>query len=230
MKVLVYTPVYLRASVTRIYVAGLQRLKNRRNIDVLCVVSPGDDENKKILKEAKIKTVEAPNSPLGRKKNIGLAHAKKIAGWDYLLELNSDDVIKDELLEIYDPYMNNGEKFIGIQNFIFYDLISQKAKELNRPTMYGIGRAYRRDIIPDIMWPNDKDRGMDNYSECVLKSKGIEPKRITTDKPLAIDFKSDFNLWGYESRPGKEISIDDALSTLSDTEKKLIREYATEKN
>ena len=40
---------------------------------------------------------------LGAKKNAGLKEAIKI-DFDYLLEMNSDDVIFDELLELYETY------------------------------------------------------------------------------------------------------------------------------
>lgn len=152
MKVIVLTPIWKRPRVTEIYCAGLSRLIEygktiEINIEPILVVSPEDKTgNKKILKKYGFKYLEAENK-LGYKKNVGLRAALK-KRFNYLMELNSDDIIENDLLDIFKRHMKSKVPFIGIQNFGVIDGINQKAKHKYKSScLFGIARMYSKESL-----------------------------------------------------------------------------------
>lgn len=266
MRILVFTPVWKRPEITEIWCLGILRLKKKFDLDAFCVVSPEDEtHNRLLLDKYGIDYCEHPNK-LGAKKNCGLNEAMK-KDFDYLMELNSDDLIKDELIDVYADLMEDGESFIGINNFVFYNSKTGKGKECTSNTLFGIGRAYKKSMLeretirvkikvnktfagdqyyfkagnaywvhPEVvgpfceviseprymMWDDSADRGMDNFSKGVLERRGVTPKVVKTDEPLAIDVKSDINLWRYEDMPGEKYLTGKMMLGLSDDEKNLL--------
>jgi len=222
MKILVLTPVWKRPEITELYCLGILRLKRKFDIDVLCVCSPEDPtHNTLILDKYKIPYVLHENK-LGKKKNFGLQEALK-KDWDYLLEMNSDDIIKDELIEVYAKLMEQGVPFIGMGNFVFYNSETGESKECtfrDSHTVFGIGRAYKRDVVEGKkLWDDEADRGMDNHSERVLMKDKVYARITTTEEPLAFDIKSNVNLWSYKQMPGKPYLTGKLFMGLSDAEK-----------
>jgi len=223
LKLLIFTPFWQRPEITRIYIAGISRLAKLQDFDiqVFAIVSPEDEtENKDLLNEAGYIVYEYKNFPLGEKKNAGIKEALKY-DFDYLMELNSDDVVKDDLLKLYKKDMENKIPFLAITNFVFVNSATGEIKEIRGRTIYGIGRAYRKDILFE-MWPADLNRGMDNWSEFNLQQKGFIPKKHTTERPLALDIKSDVNIWSYDEVKGNPTDREIALEGLSQEEKELI--------
>jgi hypothetical protein len=70
------------------------------DIEPICIYS--DDDNKRLCEKYKFESYEFLNDPLGRKLNYGVEMALK-SDWDYLMQTNSDDLIKEKLFEIYRP-------------------------------------------------------------------------------------------------------------------------------
>jgi hypothetical protein len=128
--------------VTEAYCLGLQRL----GLEAFCVLSPEDDTyNQKLLDKYGIEYTWFKNK-LGAKKNHGLNEVMK-KDFDYLLEMNSDDIIKDELMGVYQNLMEQGEDFIGLGNFAFYNSNTGESKHRKGNTLFGIGRAYRKEAL-----------------------------------------------------------------------------------
>ena len=164
-----------------------------------------------------------------------------------MIELNSDDLIKNELLDIYDTMEDD---FLALQNFCFMDSSTLELRQVQGKTPYGIGRRYSRkavesckvtkikvkqscisasgpliegkeiDVKPYIaedlekvgyaeiisngvkLWNDEAIAGMDNFSRIRLNDCGFEHKQIFTDEPLAVDIKSDVNIWKFSSETG----------------------------
>ena len=187
----------------------------------MCVCSPEDPtHNTLILEKYGIEYVLFENK-LGKKKNFSLQEAFK-RDWDYLLEMNSDDIIKDELIETYLELMEQGVPFIGMGNFVFYNSETGESKECtfkDSMTIFGIGRAYKREVIEDKkLWDDEADYGMDNHSERVLMKDKIYARIITTEEPLAFDIKSQVNIWSYDKMPGKPYLTGKLFMGLSEAE------------
>lgn len=146
MKILVLTPVWKRPEITEAYCLGLLRLK-KHNVSALCILSEEDPTyNRKLMEKYNIDYVLHENK-LGAKKNYGLREALK-RDFDYLMELNSDDIIKDELIETYLDLMEQGVPFIGLGNFAFYNAETGESKHKKTcSTLFGIARAYKKDAL-----------------------------------------------------------------------------------
>lgn len=84
------------------------------------------------------------NQPLGEKKNHGLNECMKIPSWDYLIELGSDDLIKNELLE---SYQQQDVGLMCINNLCFINSETLECRNMVSSSSYGLGRAIRRDVI-----------------------------------------------------------------------------------
>lgn len=256
-KILILIPVWKRPEITEICFSGLNRLRSHRdNIDVLVVLSEGSYESR--CKNHNIDYTFFENQPLGAKKNHGLKIALK-RNWDYLIELNSDDVIKNELLDIYDTLSDD---YLALRNFCFMDSNTLSLKQIESKTSYGIARRYSRkaveackvakvnvkktcisaggaliegtqkDIKPYIakdlekagyveiieegikLWNDEASAGMDNFSNIRLNENGFFCKQIFTDEPLAVDIKSDVNIWKFNPEAGVDYNLKDFANGL----------------
>ena len=256
-KILILIPTWKRPEITEICFSGLDRLRQHRdNVDVLAVIS----EEEYILRcsNHKIDYTFFENQPLGRKKNHGLKIALE-RDWDYLIELNSDDVIKNELLDIYDTLTDD---YLALRNFCFLDSNTLLLKQVETKTAFGIARRYSRkavesckvakvnvkkscisgggaliegmqkDIKPYIakdleksgyveiieegikLWNDEASAGMDNFSNIRLNENGYKCRQVFTDDPLAVDIKSDVNIWKFNPEFGIDYNLKDFANGL----------------
>lgn len=146
MRLLVYTPVFRRPEITEAYCLGISRLRENFDLEALCVLSPEDETGNLDLMEKYGINYTMFKNKLGAKKNHGLNVAME-QEFDYLVEMNSDDIIANELFDVYASLMAKGESFIGVGNFVFYNSVDGKAKECKSSTLFGIGRAYSKEAI-----------------------------------------------------------------------------------
>lgn len=216
---IVFTPVWERPQITEIYCLGVKRL----GLEAFCIVSPEDtSNNKEIILDYGFEVFEYPNNPLGRKKNEGLKEVLK-KDFDYLIELNSDDVARNEILEVYEPLTAARCPFFGLSEFLVYDTTSGNYSLNQSSTLYGIGRCYSKEALTGkVLWPDSWNKGMDNSSENVMRGHKIEPTTVKWKKPLAVDLKSETNIWSFESMVNRRGNIEyngDPLEGLSKAEK-----------
>ncbi len=223
---------------------------HRDNLEVLVVISEEDYRSR--CKRYDIPYTFFKNQSLGAKKNYGLEQALKF-DWDYLIELNSDDVIKNELLDIYDTLSDD---YLALRNFCFLDSNTLELRQFESKTAFGIGRRYSRkaveackvtkvnvkkscisaagalikgkqkDVKPYIaedlekvgyaeiigegvkLWNDEASAGMDNFSNARLNDFGFKCRQIFTDEPLAVDIKSDVNIWKFNPEAGVEYDFE----------------------
>ena len=251
-KILILIPIWKRPEITEICFEGLSRLRSHRdNLEVLVVIS--EDEEISRCKRYDIPYTFFKNQPLGAKKNHGLKIALE-QDWDYLIELNSDDVIKNELLDIYDTLSDD---YIALRNFCFFDSNSLELRQIESKTAFGIARRYSReavetckvtkvnvkmscisasgalikgkqkDVKPYIaknlekvgyaeiinegvrLWNDEASAGMDNFSNARLNDFGFKCKQVFTDEPLAVDIKSDVNIWKFNPEAGVKYDLNE---------------------
>lgn len=145
MRLLFFLAVWKRPEITEICFMGLNRLKKTGlyPIETLAVIS----ENSMIplCKKYGIDYVYYKNEPVGEKKNFGLTEAFK-KKWDYLVELGSDDLLKNELLEIYKPYLGT-RALLGINHFCYINSEDGHCRRMTSDTSFGLGRAISRDAL-----------------------------------------------------------------------------------
>lgn len=158
------------------------------------------------------------NEPLGEKKNFGISEALKL-DWDYLIEIGSDDVLKDEYLEAIKPELGKRD-FFGINHVIYINSEDGACRRFATRHSFGMGRVMSRKLIETVgkLWDDKKDRGMDNGSNFKIQRVGFLDKQIRTTYPLGIDIKSAVNIWPFNYLTGAEYTLEEALNGLSDQE------------
>jgi hypothetical protein len=142
MKILIFLAVWKRPEITEICFMGLNRLKKAGfPVEFLAVIS--EESMKPLCKKYGVEYVEHENLPLGRKKNFGLTEAFR-RNWDYIIEIGSDDVLKNEVIE---RYMNERRAFMSIGSFCYINSENGECRKIESSTSYGIGRALARESL-----------------------------------------------------------------------------------
>jgi len=135
MKLLVFLAVWKRPEITEICFMGLVRLrkKSRHPIEAFAVIS--EESMIPLCNKYDIKYTFYKNDPVGEKKNHGLTEAMKLE-WDYLIEIGSDDLVKNELIEKYEPYFGKYEMF-GTKDSVIINSENGHCNRLTSDTPYG---------------------------------------------------------------------------------------------
>lgn len=145
MKFLVFLAVWKRPEITEICFMGLERLRSRSRFPIECFAVISEESMIGLCEKYNIKYTFYKNEPLGGKKNHGLTEAMKLE-WDYLIEIGSDDLVKDELIEIYSKYAGKYEMF-GSKDAVIIDSETGRCRRLQSDTVYGLGRCISRKIF-----------------------------------------------------------------------------------
>jgi len=216
MKILFYLAVWKRPEITEICFMGLRRLMKSYDSESLAVIS--EDSMIPICEKYGIMWMMYDNLPLGKKKNAGLKHALNL-DWDYVIELGSDDLIKNELIELYKPFFGT-EKFLSCGSVAFINSETGACRWIARRSPFGLGRCLHREVIERVpeLYRSNVSKGLDKEIPFRLGVLNIMEKSITTERPLTIDIKSDVNIWKYSSAVGTKISFNQVVDGLSTEE------------
>lgn len=203
---------------------GLERLRKNFNVEAFAVIS--EESMKPLCKKYYVDYCMHENLPLGSKKNYGLTQAMK-KDFDFLVEIGSDDLLKDEFMDLY----SFDRDVFGLRDFAMIDTQTGDCRRLSdRDARFGLGRAISKDAIESFMteggyklWADVISKGLDNDSTFALARKGYLEKRISSNDPVAIDLKSSVNIWPFNHLMGIEYPIEKALKGLSEKEKVAIK-------
>lgn len=145
MRLLVFLAVWKRPEITEICFMGIDRLRknSRFPIEALAVIS--EESMIQLCEKYNIRWTFYKNDPVGEKKNHGLNEAMKFE-WDYLLEIGSDDLVKDELLELYAPFFGKYDLF-GTKDAVIINSADGMCRRLKSDTTYGLGRCISRKAL-----------------------------------------------------------------------------------
>lgn len=163
--ILVFLAAWRRPEITEICFMGLNRLRKRFPLEALVVIS--EESMIPLCNKYNIKWTFYKNDPLGEKKNHGLNEAMKLE-WEYLLEIGSDDLVKDELIELYQPLFGKYDYF-GTKDAVIIDSESGQCRRLKSDTTYGLGRCFSRKLLEEVCY------GVD-----ILAKEGIMTRGRTT--------------------------------------------------
>jgi len=148
MNILTYIPVYQRREVTDMCYKGLQRLYSDApcglNIQTLIIASTLPDA--KLAHKYGFDVRMADNKPLGAKFNKGLEYALSHYDFDYLFQINSDNILHESFWEYFSPFLFNNKPFFGCNHIAFYNLPDGRLIQYLYPDGCGI-RFIRRDIL-----------------------------------------------------------------------------------
>ena len=207
MKIQVVIPLWKRPEVTKFCFDKLLQLigESKHEIRVLCVIS--ESEYIPVCDEFGFNWIYADNNPLGDKINKGIRRALEFK-WDYLMMMNSDDVIKAKLIdEYYQPFFDKQEKFFGINTVTYVKFGTSEARVVNYGySILGIGKCIRRDVVEQMkgnLYPPNLNRCLDdNMMDRMISVKAF-PRTVAYEGQLAMDFKSEVNIWPWEKFEGK---------------------------
>jgi hypothetical protein len=227
---LVFVALWQRPKITELCFKGLNRLKQHPdfNIQVLAVVS--EEEMIPLCEKYGVNYVIHENLPLGRKKNFGISAARQYK-FDYLLEIGSDTLILNELLDDYKQYIGVYD-FFGICDCAFIDSETGSCRRVGGASTYGGGRMIAREILEKMdwkLWRDDVNRGMDNNSILRMQSAGIGYRQVKSGEfPMVFDIKSPVNIWPFNHLVGQAYDKDVIIGKLSIEEQEFLKEIMDE--
>lgn len=202
MKIQIVIPLWKRPEVTKFCFKELKKLiaESKHELNVLCVISEPEYIN--VCESFGFNWVEAPNNPLGEKINKGIKAALKCQ-WDYLMMMNSDNVIKAELIDkIYEPFFEKSEKFFGISSVTYVNFYTQEARQFDYEySVLGIGKCIRRDVVEQLkgnLYRPELNKCLDDTMMDNLMQIKVYPRMVRYEGMLAMDFKSEVNIWPWE--------------------------------
>lgn len=227
IKLLFFTAVWRRPEITEICFMGLKRLQKVPGfqIDLFAVIS--EESMIPLCEKYGVEWCMHENLPLGAKKNYGLSQAMK-KEFDYLVEIGSDDIFKNEFLNLY----TWDRDIFTLSDFIMMNTKDGECRRLNKHhAHYGTGRAISRRALEALnaygryaMWTDAKNKGLDNDSTYFLARRGFMDRRMTSANPVVLCLKSEVNIWPFENN-GIEYSEQRAFEGLSEEEVNAIKCY-----
>lgn len=215
MKLLIYTAVWRRPEITEICFMGIKRLQKVPGFDISAFAVISEVEMIPLCEKYGVDWCLTANHPLGAKKNYGVRQALR-KDFDYMIEIGSDDILKNEILEAYQWDM----PVLGLDSAVHLNTKTGDCRVLrSMSSLFGGGRALRRDVLEagDI-WHNNKSLGLDKNSHFNISRRGFLGKRVKTEGPLIVDLKSELNIWRYNPLVGKKYPLSGALNGLSEEE------------
>ncbi len=202
MKIRVVIPLWKRPEVTRFCFDGMLRLiaESKHEIDVTCVLS--EAEFTFMCDEYGFEWVFEENIPVGNKINTGI-RATLRHEYDYLMMMNSDDVVKTELIDkYYDPFFESLNPYFGVDKVTYVNFGTKEAREFKYDySVLGIAKMVRRDIVDTFkgnLYNERLSKGLDDHFMDRMISIKVYPTFVQYEGQLAMDFKSDVNIWSWD--------------------------------
>lgn len=231
-KILIYLAVWKRPKITELCFRGIDRLKSHPDFDISALAVISEESMIPLCDQYGVKWVMYKNEPLGEKKNFGLKAAQKM-DFDYLMEIGSDDLVLNELLDDYKRVIGKSQ-FFGISDAAYINSETGECRRLISRSTYGAGRMISRDALEKVgfnLWYDHLNRGMDNNSVSALNRKGVPYFRVAPmDFPGVIDVKSQDNIWKFNYFLGVEYDKENILNRLSEPERELLESMYAEKS
>lgn len=218
MQILTYIPVWKRPEITKLCYDSLVRTYSIAPdwLSFQTVIVASNEDDAELARQYGFDVVMCENSPLGRKFNNGLEHALINHDWDYLFQLNSDDILATDFWQIMTPYLEKKMFFFGVDRVYFYDSQTRDMREFQYSMGCGI-RFIRRDVVEQAgfvenkkgiefeLWDNEINSGLDHNSSDNIVERANKMQHMVRDKklkrPVVVDIKSETNIhYFYEFR------------------------------
>jgi hypothetical protein len=202
LKIRAVIPLWKRPEVTKFCFDGMLELiaSSKHEIEVSCVLS--EPEFIPLCEEYGFNWIFEDNDPLGKKINTGIKSTLKFK-YDYLMMMNSDDVVKTELIDKwYEPFFESLNPYFGVKKVTFVNFYTHEAKEYTYEfSVLGIGKMVHRsvvDLLKGELYPWKLNKGLDDHMMDRMISCKISPTFVDYEGMLAMDFKSEVNIWTWE--------------------------------
>ena len=208
LKILTFIPAWKRRRITRLCYEGLQRVYKAapKELTFITLITVSNDEDEELTRQYNFETYRTENKPVGRKFNAGLLHALEKYSFDYILQLNSDDLLSTDFWKLFERPLTDVMPFFGVDRVYFYDSATGDIREFLYTLGCGI-RFIRRDVIEQSafdgdqwlgLWPDELNAGLDHASEENINRRGNYAQYLIRNKavqrPVVVDIKSDVNI------------------------------------
>jgi hypothetical protein len=187
---------YLRPLVLRLWLASMDRLRSQfGNFPVVCV-SPIMD--KVICEKHNVCHIEHKNDPVSDKWNVGFLKMKEL-GVDYILPLDSDDIMSNEYMANAIAAMEQAPDLVYTRSIYFYSAMKDYIGNLyllTHSSSLGQGKCIHKSVLEKLDWIPYKQGigfGMNGALARAMRPfviKGIEIKGPITDVKTRTNLNS----------------------------------------
>lgn len=202
------TAIWKRYEIFELFANATKKLKHN-DLEIIVIVAGSDgDESKQVVEKHGFIYIEIENDPLATKMNATTILAAEL-NCDYVLCVGSDDVITNELLDVYAKQMIKSIDYVAVLDWYFYDTISNKFAywggyiDSRKGHTCGAGRLISMRLLNEWKnqpWEIKHSKVLDNSMQEKLK-KTKHSSFIFSLKDLnvyAFDIKSNVNMTPFE--------------------------------
>lgn len=221
MNIQFFIPVYRRLKVTELCYQGLRRILSHIGDRATCrvLVCGSEPEHEALARRYSWDYIHQDNEPLGRKMNGGIEHALG-QEFDYLFQLNSDDLLSNELADIFLEFAEKSEPFFSVERLYFYHPATNQAKKFRYFDGCGV-KGIRRDILEKAGWCH-KVQVVRAFAGMFYNSKAVEqrwnnyvPVALLSSHVRALSQKRVFNLYPDHINRGLDYAAGDKLRSVT---------------
>jgi hypothetical protein len=205
----IITGVWQRPEVFEMFANATNKLKHK-DIDIVVIVAGSEGvKSRQMVEDKGFIYIEIENQPLATKMNATMLKAQEL-NVDYCLCVGSDDLITNELLDVYYSFMTKKIDFIAVLDWYFYDLKTNSFTYWGGYTdaprighTCGAGRLISSNLLNKwgwAVWENKHSTILDDSMQNKLKTTPhtSEVFRLKDKKVFAFDVKSAVNMTPFE--------------------------------
>jgi hypothetical protein len=207
MRIIALIPCWKRPEVLNLTIKNLPKW-----IKPVYIISPDDPMffvNKGLMLHYDVDFAEYKNYPVGDKMNRSIEYICDNYDFDYLMNLNSDNLVHPDLIKYY-----TDSEFQSLSDLYFMELKSKKIIEVkgyNLGMSFGAGRLISKKLLKEIkgdIYNRNYDSGLDTCSYNVIKNYS-KLETINTPFPMICDVKTNTNIntWEWVENLGVDCEI-----------------------
>jgi hypothetical protein len=202
------TAIWKRYEIFELFANATKKLNND-NLEIIVIVAGSDgNESKSIVEKHGFIYIEIQNEPLATKMNATTILAAEL-NCDYVLCVGSDDVITNDLLEIYKNKMFESIDYVAVLDWYFYDTITNKFAywggyiDSRKGHTCGAGRLISMSLLnkwKNTPWEVKHSKVLDNSMQEKLKNTKHSSYIFSLKEfnVYAFDIKSDVNMTPFQ--------------------------------
>lgn len=205
----IVTGIWQRFEVFEMFANATKKLKHD-DVEIVVIVAGSENkDSRQVVEKHGFVYLEVANSPLASKMNASVITAGDL-NCDYCLCVGSDDIISQELFDLYIEEINKGTDYVAVLDWYFYDTTTKKlaywggyTENWRKGHTCGAGRLLSSRILKQwnwMPWEIKHSHILDNSMQEKLKQIKYSEKIISLKEMgvLAFDIKSSVNMTPFQ--------------------------------
>lgn len=211
MKIILVTAMWQRPEVWDMFKQGVKRLRSLySDVEVeICVAGSEGQTSQNRCKEDWVHYVEIENNPLGRKMNAASLLAKTLNP-DYCLLVGSDDIINNELFDLYLDSIDEEIDYTYLMDGFFYDITTKQSlywggyNDKRKGDSLGAGRLLSKSLLDRLEWKMWYDVKLSGMLDSAMDEKMSKLKYTSKEiwlrdsEAILLDIKSSTNMTPFK--------------------------------